>query len=84
MGNLYKLSKSVQIKQLNVRHNNKKTKNRTTIVTLNLLSNNHVVILPNKVSETSGQVHRGWAAAQHGQDALEVEELHELMPTGAQ
>lgn len=49
-----------------------------------LQSNHNVSILPHKVSESSGQVHRGWAAAQHGQDALEVEELQELVPAGGQ
>lgn len=35
--------------------------------------------LPHQVGEASGQVHCGWAAAEHGQDALQVEELQELV-----
>lgn len=38
--------------------------------------------LPHQVGEASGQVHCGWAAAEHGQDALQVEELQELVPAG--
>lgn len=43
----------------------------------------NVGVLPHKVGETPGQVHRGGAAAQHGQDTLQVEELQELMAAGA-
>lgn len=34
---------------------------------------------PHKVSKTSGQVHCGRAAAEHGEDTLEVEQLQQLV-----
>lgn len=58
---------------------------RTSLIKIfNESSNDNVGVLPHKISEASGQVHCGWAATQHRQDALEVEELQELMPAGVQ
>ena len=39
-------------------------------------------VLPDEVGETSGQVHCGRTAAEHGEDALQVEQLQELVVTG--
>lgn len=53
-------------------------------MTKSLRSNDNVGVLPHKISEASGQVHCGRAATQHRQDALQVEELQQLMPAGVQ
>ena len=38
-------------------------------------------VLPHEVCESPGQVHCGRAAAEHGEDALQVEQLQELVVT---
>lgn len=41
-----------------------------------------ILVLPYKVGETPGQVHCGRTAAEHREDALQVEKLQELIAAG--
>lgn len=41
-----------------------------------------LIALPHKIGETSRQMHCGRAAAEHGENALQVEQLQKLVITG--